>query len=96
MSGARIANGMSKIECSNVVRIAFLLRIQIGSVPMEKGNKVRMKPGDFIDIHTPDGCVIAKLVSDDGDTVTARIGTIIGEQTFYEIPKEIVTLFKNV
>ena len=55
-----------------------------------------MKPGDFIDIHTPDGCVIAKLVSDDGDTVTARIGTIIGEQTFYEIPKEIVTPFKSV
>ena len=50
-----------------------------------------MEPGDFIDIHTSDGCVIAKFVSDEGDTITAEIGTVDGNKVFYGIPKEIVT-----
>ena len=54
-----------------------------------------MKPGDFIDIHTPDGCLIAILISDEGETVTAELGTVYGKQVFYGIPKEIVSLFQK-
>lgn len=41
-----------------------------------------MKPGDFIALHTPDGTFIAKMVSDDGDTITAEVGTVFGNQQF--------------
>lgn len=54
-----------------------------------------MKPGDFIDIHTPDGCVIGILVSDEGETITAELDTVFGKQEFYGIPKEIVSLFQK-
>ena len=51
-----------------------------------------MKPGDFIAIHTDEGCKIAKMISDEGDTITAECGTVFGKQVFYGIPKEICTL----
>lgn len=55
-----------------------------------------MKPGDFIAIHTPDGTFIAKMISNDGDTITADVGTVFGNQIFYGIPKDIVTLYLSV
>lgn len=55
-----------------------------------------MKPGDFIALHTPDGTFVAKMISDDGDTITAEVGTVFGNQVFYGIPKDIVTLHLSV
>lgn len=55
-----------------------------------------MKPGDFIAIHTPDGTFIAKMISDDGDTITAEVGTVFRNQIFYGIPKDIVTPYFSV
>lgn len=54
-----------------------------------------MEPGDFVDIHLPEGCQIGILISDEGETVTAELGTVFGKQIFYGIPKEIVTLFQK-
>lgn len=51
-----------------------------------------MKPGDFVAVHAPDGTVVGKLISDDGDTVTVSFN---GKE-FYNIPKEIVTLYVSV
>lgn len=51
-----------------------------------------MKPGDFVDVHTSEGCYIGRLVSDDGDFLTVEIGTC----TVYGIPKDFVTLWLSV
>lgn len=55
-----------------------------------------MKPGDFIALHTPDGTFIAKMISDDGDTITAECGTLFGNKIYYGIPKDVVTLYLSV
>ena len=55
-----------------------------------------MKPGDFIAIHTPDGTFIATMISDNGDTITAECGTLLGNKIFYDIPKDIVTPYLNI
>ena len=55
-----------------------------------------MKAGDFIAIHTPDGTFVAKMISDEGDTVTAEVGMIYGNEVFYGIPKSIVTLHLSI
>lgn len=51
-----------------------------------------MKPGDFIAIHTEDGCIIGRMILDDGEFVTADIGGNI----FEGIPKNICTLWVSV
>ena len=48
-----------------------------------------MKPGDFVVVHFPHVCLIGKLVSDDGETVTVEFGNGICEG----IPKKLVTLW---
>lgn len=48
-----------------------------------------MKPGDFVDVRFEYGCVIGKLLSDDGDTVTVSFDNGILEG----IPKDVVTLW---
>lgn len=48
-----------------------------------------MKVGDFVDVHFEQGCVIGRLLSDDGNTVTVLFGDGILE----EIPKDVVTLW---
>jgi hypothetical protein len=55
-----------------------------------------MKAGDFIEIHTPDGTFVAKMISDDGGTITAECGTLLGNKIYYGIPKDIVTLYLSV
>lgn len=55
-----------------------------------------MNPGDFIELHTPDGTFIAKMISDDGDTITAECGTLLGNKIYYGIPKDVVTLYLSV
>lgn len=56
-----------------------------------------MTTGDFVSVHTEDGCVIGRFISDDGDTVTVELNQIgIGAVCFYGIPKEIVTLYATV
>lgn len=55
-----------------------------------------MKAGDFIAIHTPDGTFVAKMISDDGDTITAECGTLLGNKIYYGIPKDVVTLYLSV
>ena len=51
-----------------------------------------MKSGDFVDVHFPDGCLIGKLISDDGKTVTVEFDNGI----LTDIPKEIVTEWVSV
>lgn len=51
-----------------------------------------MKPGDFIALHTAEGTFVARLISDDGETITAEVGTVFGNQVFYGVPKNIVSL----
>lgn len=48
-----------------------------------------MKPGDFIDVHFEYGCLVGKMLSDDGDTITAEFDNGICEG----IPKKICTLW---
>ena len=52
-----------------------------------------MKKGDFVDVHFDSGCEIGKLVSDNGDTVTVKLGTVRGTTVMSEVPKERVTLW---
>lgn len=51
-----------------------------------------MKTGDFIAIYTEEGCLIGRLISDEGKSVTASIGN----KEFYDIPKNIVTPWVSV
>lgn len=56
-----------------------------------------MKPGDFVDVHFPDGCCIGRLVSDDGDTLTIEFKTIFGGNIIVKgIPKNVVTRYVAV
>ncbi len=55
-----------------------------------------MKPEDFVALHTPNGTFVAKMISDDGDTITAEVGTVFGNQIFYGIPKDVVTLYLSM
>lgn len=55
-----------------------------------------MKTGDFVDVHFETGCKIGRLVSDEGDTVTVKLGTVLGDIVMTEIPKNIVTLYMEV
>ena len=48
-----------------------------------------MKVGDFVDVHFEQGCVIGRLLSDDGDTVTVSFDNGILEG----IPKGLCTLW---
>lgn len=50
-----------------------------------------MEKGDFVDVHFDSGCEIGKLVSDNGDTMTVKLGTVRGKTVMSEIPKERVT-----
>ena len=54
-----------------------------------------MKQGDFVAVHTSDdrGCIIARFVSDEGETCTVDFGTY---GIAYGVPKEIVTLHVSV
>lgn len=51
-----------------------------------------MKPGDFVDVHTSEGCCIGRLVSDDGDFLTVAFDAC----TVCGIPKYFVTLWLSV
>ena len=55
-----------------------------------------MKTGDFVDVHFDAGCQIGRFVSDDGDTVTVKLGTVLGDIIMSEIPKNKVTLWLEV
>ena len=47
----------------------------------------------YLSVHTPDGCKIVKCLSDDGDSYTIE-ATYCGEQTvFYDVPKDICTVY---
>lgn len=48
-----------------------------------------MKPGDFIDVHFEHSCLVGKMLSDDGDTITVEFDNAIIEG----IPKKICTLW---
>lgn len=48
-----------------------------------------MKPGDFIDVHFEHSCLVGKMLSDDGDTITVEFDNGIIEG----IPKKICTLW---
>ena len=51
-----------------------------------------MKIGDFVDVHFDYGCVVGRLLSDDGDTVTVEFDNGICEG----IPKEKCNLWVSV
>lgn len=51
-----------------------------------------MKIGDFVDVHFDFWCVIGKLISDEGDTVSVEFDNGICEG----IPKEKCTLLVSV
>ena len=52
-----------------------------------------MKKGDFVDVHFDSGCQIGKLISDNGNTMTVKLGTDRGTIITMDIPKERVTLW---
>lgn len=58
---------------------------------------IRMKPGDYVDVHFEEGCQIGRFVSDEGDTVSVLLGTATGEYiTLSGIPKNMVALWMAV
>ena len=50
-----------------------------------------MKKGDFVDVHFDSGCQIGKLISDNGNTMTVKLGTDRGTIIMMDIPKERIT-----
>ena len=51
-----------------------------------------MKIGDFVDVHFDFGCLIGRLISDEGDTVSVEFDNGICEG----IPKDKCTLWVSV
>jgi len=57
-----------------------------------------VKQGDFVDIHFKDGCLIGRVVSDNGNTISASFGINNSEDIAIveDIPKSICTLMLSV
>ena len=57
-------------------------------------NETKVNPGDMIFVRDETETLILRVVSDDGDTITAA--TTKGEEIVYNlIPKEICRLFER-